>query len=278
MQRLTPRSLHAVLTADNGNQHEVRVSPMAPGRPHLAMRSLSVSASTVLVANVRARNELLATNQTFHSTGLRNHRVSATRCFFVPTSHTQRGRGNSSMNRMASLMMGAVLLLLASAGRLAAQSGSEPSPLVISADNITAKADVAAGKRAATAISAVVPGDVVEYRLVFTNTKKIAVLNILFQDPIPAGLQFVGGSAQSSRSDATVEYSTDRGATWSAQPLMDVVEDGRVVKKPAPPEMYTTVRWRVGGPVAPGATVEARFRTRAITGPSSDKRPAKDSK
>ena len=93
------------------------------------------------------------------------------------------------MNRMASLMMGAALLLLAGAGQLAAQSGSEPSPLVISADNITAKADVAAGKRAATAISAVVPGDVVEYRLVFTNTKKSAVLNIVFQDPIPAGLQ-----------------------------------------------------------------------------------------
>ena len=56
----------------------------------------------------------------------------------------------------------------------------------------------------------------------------------------------------------------------AAKPMAMVVEAGRKVVKPAPPEMYTNVRWKVTGEVAPGASVEAQFRTR-VSGPDAGK-------
>jgi hypothetical protein len=51
------------------------------------------------------------------------------------------------------------------------------------------------------------------------------------------------------------------------------MEEGRKVRKPAPPEMYTNVRWKVTGAVIPGATVQASFQTRV-----ADKAPVKTDK
>jgi uncharacterized repeat protein (TIGR01451 family) len=280
MQRLTPMLSSAVrATAGHNTTRHDQVTRLVPDRFHPTMSFLSRSASRVHVAST-SNNIGTITVSGFALSGALarpaspgvNDSTSSGR----QQQQTQRGR--SSMKRMATLAASAVLVLFAGVGQLAAQNASAPSELVISVENITARAEVVAGKRLASAVKAVVPGDVVEYRLVFTNTKKTAVLNVVFQDPIPAGLQFVAGTANSTRPDAAVEYSIDRAATWSAQPLMDVVENGKTVKKPAAPEQYTTVRWRVDGPVAPGATVEARFRTRAVAGTPSGTSPAKETK
>lgn len=171
--------------------------------------------------------------------------------------------------KMKSITM-AVLVLVASGQQLAAQqkpAGQSARELIVVAQNITARNETAAGK--ARPDSVALPGDVVEYRLVFTNTKDFALKNVVFQDPIPAGLSFVAATAKSTREDVTVEYSVDGGKSWSAQPLVQVVENGKRVTKPASPETYTNVRWRVTGLVAPGASVEAQFRTRVNAAPSS---------
>jgi hypothetical protein len=61
MKRLTPLTLSAVLfTAACSDQPLDRVSTTAPGKPHLTMSALPGDASKVCVANVRARDELLA--------------------------------------------------------------------------------------------------------------------------------------------------------------------------------------------------------------------------
>jgi len=148
---------------------------------------------------------------------------------------------------------------VAQAGRGGARN--TPSSLVVTAQNVTA---LAAG-RANPGMAQ--PGDEIRYRLVFTNVTAGPVKNIHFVDPIPAGMLFVAGSA-SSDNRVRAEYSIDGGRTYAAQPLIQVVEDGKQLQKPAPAEQYTHVRWTVVGALARGAQVAVEFRGRVKATPA----------
>ena len=166
-----------------------------------------------------------------------------------------------------------LLIALTFATPLRAQAPARPaSALAMSAENRTALAAAARGaKRADATVHA---GDVLRYKLTFTNTAGRPVRQVALQNPVAAGLQFVAGSARSSRQDARAEYTADAGATWSARPMETVSIDGRSVERAIAPERYTGVRWIVDGWVSPGATVTAEFEARlaarsAPSGPAS---------
>ena len=44
--------------------------------------------------------------------------------------------------------------------------------------------------------------------------------------------------------------------------MIEEIVDGMRVSKPAPPDRYTHIRWRVEGWVQPGAQVTAEFRAK----------------
>jgi len=145
-------------------------------------------------------------------------------------------------------MIVAVALLVTCAGALSAQR-----PLVVTALNLNARSRGSQSQ-------AVLPGDVLQYQLRFTNQGQGDVRGVVFTNPVPAGLRYVDGSAGADRQDVAVEYSTDGGQTFAATPMVTEVVDGRRVQRPASPEQYTHVRWTVQGSIAPGATVTAEFR------------------
>ncbi len=156
----------------------------------------------------------------------------------------------------------AVLLALAS-GSAAAQEAAAPKALVISATILSW------GQGRPQAIDApdrdpntVAPGDVVEYRLVFTNITEGAVINIRFTDPVPEGMHYLQGTAGADREDVDVEFSLDGGTSYSELPMIEVVVDGRIEQRPANPEDYTDIRWTVQGEVEPDARVAAAFQVR----------------
>lgn len=132
----------------------------------------------------------------------------------------------------------------------------EPQALTIEAENVTAQTVERTGAQA----GATLPGDVIEYRLTFTNHQAGAVSDVVLNDPIPAGLVFVPGSVTASREDLLVEYSIDDGASWTERPTVEVEVAGEAVTRPAPADAYTHVRWTITGSVNPGAQVTARFR------------------
>ncbi len=142
-----------------------------------------------------------------------------------------------------------------------AQENEGPRALVIEAANLMAgdARHQALAEQGGDA-NALYPGDVIHYRLVFTNITDMAVRRIEFNDPLPAGLRYVGESAAADRDDVVIGYSIDGGATFSAQPMIKEIVDGIRVRKPAPPERYTHIRWRIEGWVQPGAQVTAEFR------------------
>jgi len=151
-----------------------------------------------------------------------------------------------------------IAVLVAFAAPAAAQE-AEPEWLRVTATNTTAEAD---GRESAGGV--VLPGDVLEYRLTLTNRGGEAVQDVVFTDPIPSGLEFVLGSAGAERADVRVDYSIDRGATWSPNPTIRVETADGVVERPAAPADYTHIRWTLSDPLAPGAAVTARFRASAI--------------
>jgi uncharacterized repeat protein (TIGR01451 family) len=117
-------------------------------------------------------------------------------------------------------------LLLCAGHALAAQESS-PRALTVSADNLMLgnAQHQAWVKRGGTA-SDVLPGDVLRYSLRFTNTQAAPVRNIVFSNPIPAGLHYVTESATADAAGVIVTFSIDGGRTYSARPMIEVVENG----------------------------------------------------
>lgn len=153
-----------------------------------------------------------------------------------------------------------LLLALPSVSLHAQAPARSQSVLAVSAENRTAVDAAARGaKRPDAAVHA---GDVLRYKLTFTNTAGRPVRRVALQNPVAPGLQFVAGSARTSREDARAEYSVDNGATWSTRPMETVVIDGKRVERDVAPERFTGVRWLVDGWVSPGATVTAQFEAR----------------
>ena len=146
-------------------------------------------------------------------------------------------------------------LALGSPSAAYAQESGVPQTLTIVAEN-----ESAPGDREPSGM--VLPGDVVRYVLTFTNAESTPVRNVVLDNPIPAGMEYVGGSGSASSAGVAVEFSVDGGATYSAQPLVERVVDGSVERVPAPASTYTNVRWTLRDWVEPGMQVRAEFRAR----------------
>ena len=156
--------------------------------------------------------------------------------------------------------------------RASAQSaGSAPKALVITATNLTAT-DARQPGAVRRDRDAVLPGDIIRYQLRFTNTTKRAVREVVFTDPVPAGLQFVAAPGAPKRDDVAVTYSIDGGRSYSPVPVVETMVDGKRVTRPAAPASYTHVRWTVLGWVQPDAHVTVEFRA----GLAGTKATAKD--
>ena len=162
----------------------------------------------------------------------------------------------------------AALLVAAAVGATGAEAQASkkaaPKPLVITAENITA----AAAGAPARSTSVLREGDAVRYRLVFTNVNADSVRNVQFTDAISTGFRYVAGSAKADQAAVAIDFSIDGGKSWSAQPTVEVMEDGRPVRRPAPAERYTHVRWTDRAWVQPKSTVAAEFTAQLQSSPA----------
>ncbi len=173
------------------------------------------------------------------------------------------------MNRSTRKMLFLFTSLALAGSPALAQGTAAPRALVVTAENLMAgdaqhKAAASRGRDA----KELMPGDVVRYRLTFTNVTPHAVKSVVFDNPLPAGLRYQGGTAASDREEVMIQYSIDAGKSYSAQPMIEVEVDGKRVQRPAPADMYTHIRWSVQGSVLPGAVVHAEFRAQLAARPS----------
>jgi len=102
------------------------------------------------------------------------------------------------------------------------------------------------------------PGEIIEYRIEYKNKGKGVARNLQGGLPIPAGMEFVPGSAV----PADVSASLD-GKIFSKIPLHRKVKlaDGSVVTREVPAAEYVSLRW-LFPELAPGASKSAKARMR----------------
>lgn len=104
------------------------------------------------------------------------------------------------------------------------------------------------------------PGDVLVYRIAYSNKGTAPAHDAKVVDPIPAGTRLMPNSWQAE--GAVFSVSVDGGRTWEGFPVKRPVAqpDGTKVQKEVDLSSYTHVRWTTQDPLPPGATRSALFK------------------
>jgi uncharacterized repeat protein (TIGR01451 family) len=106
------------------------------------------------------------------------------------------------------------------------------------------------------------PSDVIEYRLVYTNTGDEPIQNVVITDPIPIGMKFVHPSA--SKPEASrVQFSIDGGKNFQPWPILikRKTTDGKEETVEATPDMVTHIRWALSSAIQPDGGITLTYRT-----------------
>lgn len=116
----------------------------------------------------------------------------------------------------------------------------------------------ARGKESLTPGDQAKPGEVLEYRVRYTNQGATGVKRLVATLPIPAGVEYQAASAQ----PAVVHASLD-GKAFAPIPLTRTVRlaDGREVQREIPASEYRWLRWTIGS-LAPRTSEIVRARVR----------------
>jgi uncharacterized repeat protein (TIGR01451 family) len=150
-------------------------------------------------------------------------------------------------------------LLLAAALGLA--GGAWAQPPQITSELRVERVEIADGKTVFKPAQLSKPGDVLEYRVKYTNHSASAATGLVANLPIPAGTTLLAGSELPP--DALA--STD-GAQFARPPLMRAVRqpDGSERQMPVPIEEYRALRWNLGT-LAAGQSEQVQARVRVNT-------------
>ncbi len=123
------------------------------------------------------------------------------------------------------------------------------------------------GKEQLTEANSVRPGDVIEYRVVYTNNGDRPIVGLTADLPIPDGLEYLPRSAKPG---ADRVRAATRNGVFAAEPLLRTV-NGRA--EPVPYDEYRQLRWTLGRLPANGVTAVSA-RARVETAPTPDLSPA----
>lgn len=118
------------------------------------------------------------------------------------------------------------------------------------------------GAEARIAVAEVVPGDVLEYEMIYRNAGQKPLSGVVVMGPVPDSTRFVAHSAK-DLPGAALEVSLDDGKTWAREPLeREVTENGVKRRVAVPPTEYTAIRWVEAGALDPGVVKTYRYRVK----------------
>ena len=160
-------------------------------------------------------------------------------------------------------------LLLAAALGLA--GGAWAQPAQITSELRVERVEIVDGKTVFKPAQLSKPGDVLEYRVKYTNHSASAATGLVANLPIPAGTTLLAGSEL----PLDVLASTD-GAQFARPPLMRAVRqsDGSERQVPVPIEEYRALRWNLGT-LAAGQSEQVQARVRVNTAQPPAQPPAR---
>ena len=107
------------------------------------------------------------------------------------------------------------------------------------------------------------PGDIVEYRLTYTNESQQPLSGLVITGPVPANTQYLEDSAAADVK-AAFTVSIDGGETYHAEPVKKTQTDrnGQPKNIIVPPSEYTQLRWVPDKGIQPGKVQTYRYRVK----------------
>ncbi|HEV6965663.1 hypothetical protein [Roseateles sp.] len=119
------------------------------------------------------------------------------------------------------------------------------------------------GQETFTDADKVKPGDVIEYRALYTNGSAKPVRNLIAVLPLPEGFEYLPKSSKPASPKAEVAA---KDARYATEPLMRATtgKDGKPTAQDVPYHEYRSVRW-VLPELAAGKSLEVKARVRVGT-------------
>ncbi len=105
-------------------------------------------------------------------------------------------------------------------------------------------------------------GDILVYTVMYHNTGKSVARDVTVVDPVPENTVYLPGSAAGK--DAKILFSINGGATFVEPPVLRKSLDaaGKEILQPAPPELFTHIKWIIKTPVPSNATGTVTFKVK----------------
>lgn len=105
------------------------------------------------------------------------------------------------------------------------------------------------------------PGDIVEYRLTYTNNGDQPLSGLIITGPIPANTVYLENSA-ATQVNADFTVSIDNGDSFQAEPITKTItgDNGQSKNVEVSPSDYTQVRWQPKGSLQPDQVQQYRYR------------------
>lgn len=104
--------------------------------------------------------------------------------------------------------------------------------------------------------SLVIPGEVIRYRLDYTNDAALPASDLVLTMPVPEVVTFIEGTANGMAESIT--YSVDNGETFSARGALTISDESGT--RSATADDVTHIRWIIAGPVNAGETGMLSFK------------------
>jgi len=147
---------------------------------------------------------------------------------------------------------------------IAASEGTAARPLVSKLTQMLVKTG-ADGKEKLEDASSVKPGDIIEYRVTYTNSGKLPIKSVLAVLPIPLNTEY---QPKTANPGATLVSAATANGVYGAEPLMRTPA-GKSKPEPVPYAEYRNLRWTLGQLPAGGVTeVAARVKVQTVVPPA----------
>lgn len=144
------------------------------------------------------------------------------------------------------------LLLLAAVSAMSASAASA-GPLTVNAQVLAVRAGPAAARPVLTPVKRAVPGDRVIVALDYRNRGGVPLSNLVFDNPVPAGLSYRAATAGTPEPDVSVD-----GVVYGRLATL-TIRTAEGTTRAATGDDVRHVRWRLGTPVAPGGEGRLSF-------------------